>query len=479
VTDRALPRSLVLATVVGLLLRVLWPEARPVHHDESVNWYFVNGVLRSGWYDYDPANYHGPLFFYLTAPGRLLGRGLLGLRLPTMLLSAAMVPAVWPLRRRIGVRAAVLSGWALALSPSLVFFGRDAIHETTLAAASLGAVVFAVRWLDDRREHDALWAGLCVGAMLTTKETSLITFGAWGVGGALAWLAGGRARWPGRRDVGWALLGVVVLFVPLYAGFGRHMEGLSEAFEAFFRWSGRGLEGGGHDKAWWVWPKWLGVSDGAIAALAAVGLIAAAVRRDPWAVFAAGWLLSTVGVYSWIGYKTPWCILQAALPLALLGGWGAAWLLRHRIGAAAVVLLLLSSFARAVDFSFVRPEDPDAPLVYVQTRRELVETMAVARAVLDSEEGTSLRSYQDARYPMNWLLDRPGLTDEGELPERLEGDVIITAPGDRRRAEGRLAGPFLRKSTLFRQGLRLEVWIDARHRALVPEGWEAVGPAAP
>ena len=476
-TERAFFRSVLAASVLGLLLRVLWPEIRPVHHDESVNWYFISGVLRKGWYDYDPGNYHGPLFFYLSAWARpLLGDGLWVLRLPTMLLSAAMVPMPWALRARIGPRAASLSAWMIALSPSLIFFGRDAIHETTLAAASLGAVVFALRWLDAPDRSNALWLGLCLGAMASTKETFAITAGAWCVGGALAWLAGGRMPWPDRRSLGSVALGFALLCVPLYAGFGFHMEGLVEAFQAFVHWGDRGLEGAGHDAPWWRWPQWLGLADGAIALLAAVGLAAAVLRRDPWAVFVTGWLFATVAVYSFVPYKTPWCILQGALPLALLAGWGSAWLDRRRGGRAAVILLAFSAGARAVDFSFVRPEDPGAPLVYVQTRQELVDTMDVVRAVLEAEPDATLVSYQDSRYPMNWLLDRPGLEDAGDLPDVLAGDVVITSPVDRPSVEELLPGPYLRRSSLFRQGLRLDVWIDARHAALVPDDWTEVGP---
>ena len=39
-----------------------------------------------------------------------------------------------------------------------------------------------------------------------------------------------------------------------------------------------------------------------------------------------------------------------------------------------------------------------------------------------------------------------------------------------------LPGPYRQTSTLFRQGLRLDVWIDARHAAFVPDSWDEVGP---
>ena len=52
------------------------------------------------------------------------------------------MPAMaWGLRHRLGERGALALAWALAVSPSLVYYARDAIHETLLVASTLGLVV--------------------------------------------------------------------------------------------------------------------------------------------------------------------------------------------------------------------------------------------------------------------------------------------------------------------------------------------------
>ena len=55
--------------LIPLLILVLFRfydlGARPIHHDESVNGWFVDGILAKGFYSYDPQNYHGPFFFYI------------------------------------------------------------------------------------------------------------------------------------------------------------------------------------------------------------------------------------------------------------------------------------------------------------------------------------------------------------------------------------------------------------------------------
>lgn len=48
------------------ILAVLWRfqdlGLKAVHHDESINGWFVMQIWGQGWFQYDPNNYHGPLF---------------------------------------------------------------------------------------------------------------------------------------------------------------------------------------------------------------------------------------------------------------------------------------------------------------------------------------------------------------------------------------------------------------------------------
>ena len=38
---------------------------KPPHFDEGINGWFVDQMMRTGYYKYDPSNYHGPLHFYV------------------------------------------------------------------------------------------------------------------------------------------------------------------------------------------------------------------------------------------------------------------------------------------------------------------------------------------------------------------------------------------------------------------------------
>ena len=506
-SPRAFAWAIGLATAVGLLLRVLWPELRPIHHDEAVNWYFAGRVLNSGLYEYDPANYHGPTFHYLAALGRgVLGDRLLALRMPMMLVGAAMVPMCAWLRVLFGRRGAAAVAWTIALSPSLVFYARDAIHETLLAALTLLAVYAAAACWTGGRATLTGNAGLLGGAlagMVATKETAALTFAGWGVGLVVALLMAGR---PAHERLGrllgaggWrrpllALLGVgLAVIVITFTGF-RRPQALLDLLSTLQIWAARGAEGAGHEKPWHVFPLWLWLSEAPLILLALGAAIRGLWRRDPLDALLLCWSLVALAAYSAISYKTPWCVIQVSLPVALLAGRGLGdlWALAGgsralplRLAAGLVALLLLTAATvRAVDYSFVRHDDRETPLVYVQTHREVEQAMAAIVAVRDAVgEGVVLRHLHRASYPFNWYLrpNGPQREEREPLPDDLAGaDAMMTEPGDSLEIQARLDGSYLWRRFKFRDTLSMDVWVAERHSGLLGdlEGWDPVEPTA-
>ena len=45
-------------------LRLCELSAKVFHHDEGVNGMFMANLFMTGYYHYDPANYHGPTLYY-------------------------------------------------------------------------------------------------------------------------------------------------------------------------------------------------------------------------------------------------------------------------------------------------------------------------------------------------------------------------------------------------------------------------------
>ena len=167
--------------IVGLaaFLRIFFLDIKPPHFDEGINGWFVDQMVKDGFYRYDPTNYHGPLHFYILFLSQtLFGRNFYALRLPVVL---ASIFAVWlalkferVIPRPPWQRAAAL---AMAVSPGFIFYGRYSIHEVWLLLFSM---MFVLGLLGLWREGtlNYLWfTGMGVTGMILTKETYIIHIG--------------------------------------------------------------------------------------------------------------------------------------------------------------------------------------------------------------------------------------------------------------------------------------------------------------
>ncbi|MFN8389649.1 MAG: TIGR03663 family protein [Bdellovibrionota bacterium] len=163
--------------VASLQLRTFQIDTRPPHSDESVNFLFVETTNRMGYYPYSHENYHGPLFFYIiTGLVNLLGDSLLGLRAGSIICGTLTVVALLLFVELEGWSFVLISALMIAISPSMVFFSRYAIHEPLLVLSSLLFAASLYRWTVSHRVREIYLAALAVAIMITTKETFAIIF---------------------------------------------------------------------------------------------------------------------------------------------------------------------------------------------------------------------------------------------------------------------------------------------------------------
>src|SRR5437660_3072163 len=118
ISDRTWLIAAISIMVVGGFLRLYDLNLVPLHHDEGVNGNFLVRLVRDGFYQYDPGNYHGPTLYYFAAiipwTIRLLfgasaqnryGLTTFNIRLVTALFGLATIWLVLLLRRRLGSMA--------------------------------------------------------------------------------------------------------------------------------------------------------------------------------------------------------------------------------------------------------------------------------------------------------------------------------------------------------------------------------------
>jgi uncharacterized protein (TIGR03663 family) len=468
---------------VGLALRLLWPEIRPLHHDEGVNGWFLYRLLDGYRWEYDPERFHGPFLYFFGAPfAILLGMSETVLRLPVMLASSAMILLLLPLRRWLGRSGVTVSAWLLAVSPSLVYYGRDLIHETYLVALTLALVAAVSLWLQTGRDRHLVLAALALGLLFTVKETAVLTVVGLAAGAVAAWSAAGRppvlvrlrAVPPGTKRL--LALALVVPYVLLFTSFLTNPWGLVDSVRAFLPWTEKGIEGSGHEKPWPYFFQLLATFEPAALAGGALGGAAALWSGNPFGVFCSVWWAGQLAVYSVIPYKTPWLVLNMVLPLILSAGALFGEIGRRPLGgpvraALAGIGLLLAAWtsSKAVEVSFLRYDDENLGLVYVQTTREVRDLLgmiedAAARSPAGKKD-LAIRFYTNNRWPLPWYLrDYRGTLYLKEVPYKSGGDVLIFEPGQEPEVRAGLKDwkKYQRRVFTLRKNVKLVVYVRPR-----------------
>lgn len=451
---------------VAAVLRFYALGLKPFHHDEGVNGFFLEKLLRQGVYTYDPTNYHGPTLYYLTLPSAaLFGLNEVALRLVTALFGVGTVALVLGLRRYLGAVGALAAAALVAFSPGAVYYSRYFIHEALFVFFTLGIVVAALRFYETRAAS-YLWLLAASAALLfATKETAfmsavtlvLATLVAWFVvmlhrqrrSGRQATHAGGRNRGRGGDEseaVGFgevrALFGdserakflictslalFIIVAIIFYSSFLTNLKGVADAFRALAVWRETGTSDF-HGKDWHTYLWWLLQEESPILLLATLGsCIALAERRtNRFAVFAGAWAFGLLLAYSLVRYKTPWLTLNFVVPMAIIGGYTIEWFGRQagdarrgHLSAALVTALALAVCGyQAITLNFQHYDDEQYPYVYSHTQREAVE---LVRAIEEARRraGTETPGVAVAApeyWPLPWYFrDNPHVGYEGRV----------------------------------------------------------------
>lgn len=486
---RAWLSAAVIAAVAGLGLwaRVVDLKDRPMHTDEAVHAVKFGELLRTGGYQYDPEEYHGPILYYFNLPVAWLRgqRSLAELDEETLRLVPAIFGAVLVLLC-IGISDGFGRGgsaWAagfVALSPGLLYYSRYYIQEVPFIFFSFLLIVSGWRFSRRPSLGWALAGGVSAGLMMASKETSIIAWFAMAVGLAVAAGPEGLRRTPWRLVAAGGICALVVAAVWV-TGFFTHPGVLLDTVATWFHY-GQRAAGEGHEKPWYWYleiltRKWRGGRFGPevpVLAMAVVAAVRVAFRdcreRRPLIVFLAVYAAVILAVYSAVPYKTPWLILGALHAAAVLAGAGVAELLRvlrpRRCGWVAVVAGMLALWqtgreARLVCGRFAA--DQTNPYVYSHTTRDLLRLVGNIReaAVFHPDgKGVTVKIICPEYWPFPWYLrDFPHVGYWDGIPEDPEAPIMVTTPELAPQLETRLKGKYAMDFGGLRHGCIAEAFI--------------------
>src|SRR5438067_7800821 len=323
-----------LILALAAFLRFFLLGIKPPHFDEGINGWFVDQVMKNGFYHYDPTNYHGPLHFYvLLLFESLFGRNVWALRLPVVLVSIACVWVALKFEPLVGRNVSRIAALAMAISPGFVFYGRYAIHEVWLQLFSMMFILGLLGlWRLGRLNY--LWyAGMGLAGMILTKETyaihvacAVIAIPVLAVSIALSRVPDLK---PAKQTWTYIYLAMVIIlgtaaFLFFYSGTFLNWRGVKGLYQAFKAWTETGAAGHGHEKAWDYWFKIMGPSlefrrsdflgyelpmlVGLILCVFCQKLKNLSLRY--LAIYGVGSLIA----YSYVKYKTPWRIISFGWP---------------------------------------------------------------------------------------------------------------------------------------------------------------------
>ena len=398
ISERTWLIASIVILVLAAFLRFYDLDLVPLHHDEGVNGNFLVRLVRENFYQYDPANYHGPTLYYFAAlfPKLLkifvgkdardrIGLTTEAIRFVTLLFGLATIWLVLTLRRNLGTLATLSAAALLAVSPGAVYLSRYFIHESLFVFFTLGLVVAGLKYYERANPVYLILAAMSAALLFATKETAIISvivlLLAWAITRiyralrrdsledvsskrkkgrekARASDAGFIERVGGMPNlVTWivaALFVFIALNILLYSSFFHNFpKGVWDALKTFEFWSKTGKSAHVHPFLTYVW--WLQLQEFPLLILGAIGAMVTVMKPTrSFALFSALWAFGLTAAYSLIAYKTPWLALNFVIPLALSSGYAIQWIYGQlkrlevvkagRVAGLAIILVIAMGF---------------------------------------------------------------------------------------------------------------------------------------
>ena len=462
---------LILIILVAVAVPLRWANLaqRPFHADESVQAMKFRTYWKTGVYKYNPNEFHGPSFNYVSIPIQWFSKQDIDTENEAVLRS---VPAVFSLisicllflfRKALGRSGTLLSGILLVVSPSLLFYSRYYIHETELFTFSLLFLGSLWCYTQTGKRRWILTSGIALGLMYATKETFVFNVAA-GVGGLFILL--GLEKFKGAPVLflkripltHWllAFFGLIITGLLFFTSFFTNWAGPIDSLRTYMPWLNRA---GGQSPHIWPWHYYLQrffwfSKDGGphftelfILLPAVLGIWAGfkdhfspAVRR--FSIFLGSYTLLLGIIYCVIPYKTPWCFICVMQGFILLAGIGThyaitAW--KNGVARAFVCLVLVAGsvhlLGQANQLNKVYYEESKNPHVYAHTIsdvRNIVRTVEKLSSIHPDGEKMLIQviTKNGDCWPLPWYLRKFDDTTGwySDVPQDLRAPVLIFSP---------------------------------------------------
>jgi len=510
--------------LIALSFRLPGLSFRTMHGDEAVNAIKYSALLENGEYQYNPAEYHGPVLYYSTLPfSLLLSQTTLqelsesALRIVPVIFCIGLLLILLIIKDRVGWTIVLLSSLLIAVSPIFVYYSRYYIHEMLFVFFGYATIFSAIKLYD---KADASWAGLCAAFLaltIATKETWIILLGAMALALVLLIIFYPELRnkiFKRLREFSIGvyssfLLSFLIVYILMFTSFFQNFSGLWDSLAAISTYLDKSDSTSVHVHPWYQYFKWLMFSssdshfwsEGVIGILGIVGISLVFFKKDDTSykllffirLVALVTIISTL-IFSALLYKTPWNALSFWMGWILLAAYGFSAILKMVregmykylfLGVVALGILHLSW--QSYQINYIEYENHTNPYVYAHPQKDIFRILDSLDKIVENHPDKKDMYIQviikdNDYWPLPWYLRRytqVGWWDKVDMDipsagfiisgPHMEADLVrkfyeITEPGKRD-----LYVPLLPDYITLRPEVRLKVYVTLNVRDLLTE----------
>ena len=250
-----LPLIFIVILLMGSFLRLYKLDNRPAHFDEGGGHAIgARALLERGEYIYHP-DFHGPFLYHVTALCfYLFGMSDITLRITQAIFGIATIAVLWFLKDHVKKETLIALSLLIALSPSLVYYSRFAVHDSYFVFFTTACLVFLYLYSRTKEAKHLYLFTASLAFLFTTKENAYITVAAmaaffgldflidfFSVRGSIAKRLKKNAylRWvkDNKKEIGISFIIFISIFSILYTSFFRYPNNFVTAVkEPFVHW---------------------------------------------------------------------------------------------------------------------------------------------------------------------------------------------------------------------------------------------------
>lgn len=420
--------------ILAFISRFYLLDLKPIHSDESVNGWFVMRIWETGFFKYDPSNYHGPLYFYLIHLAEaFLGKSLFSIRFIAALSSALTVVLL------LNKSKYLWAAFFILFSPTMIFYGRSGIHESLFVLLQVMATISFIDFFKNQKVQSFYNLVSAIILMLAVKETVaiyvlslLIPVTIFQFKNLKNIFISLKAQTQ-KENLFFPAISLLI-FILAFSGGYKNPLGLIDFFKAFLPWLKTGTDqSGGHNKEFLYWLSLLVKGDYIVLILMSITTVVGLFYKNTVyrMVLIASWIQFLI--YSLIPYKTPWCII-AMIPgfyiifddafdylKIFLNRW-------QMIFKGLMVLLAFSQIQDVYKLNFKVPFWESHPFVYVNSTSDLKKWTDSIIQTVEKYPEYKLETIQIANqesWPFPWLFQNVIKMDYFKFKDKIFQNALV------------------------------------------------------